>query len=43
MAEETQLQEVMTKDPRKAEVGKRVAEYDHRKKEELAKVQTIES
>ena len=32
MAEENQ---VTTKDPRKVEVGKRLAEYSHRKREEL--------
>ena len=39
MAEQTQLQQVMTKDPQKVEVGKRLAEYNHRKREELAKAQ----
>ena len=28
-------QQVMTKDPKKVEVGKRLAEYNHRKREEL--------
>ena len=32
MAEENQ---VTTKDPKKAEVGRRLAEYNHRKREEL--------
>ena len=32
MAEENQ---VMTKDPNKVEAGKRLAEYNHRKREEL--------
>ena len=32
MAEENQ---VMTKDPKKVEAGKRLAEYNHRKREEL--------
>ena len=43
MAEQTQLQQVMTKDPKKFEVGKRLAEYKSRKREELAKAQKIES
>ena len=42
-AERTQLQQVTMKDPKKVEVGKRLAEYRHRKREELAKVQKIES
>ena len=37
MAEQTQLQQVTMKDPKKVEVGKRLAEYNHRKTEELAK------
>ena len=36
MSEQTQLQQVTTKDPRKVEAGKRLAEWNHRKKEELA-------
>ena len=28
-------QQVMTKDPKKVEAGKRLAEYNHRKREEL--------
>ena len=43
MAEQTQLQQVRTKDPKKVEAGKRLAEYNHRKREELAKVQKIET
>ena len=39
MAEETQLQQVMTKDPKKVEAGKRLAEYNCRKREELSKAQ----
>ena len=31
------------KNPKKVEVGKRLAEYSHRKREDLAKVQKIES
>ena len=38
LAEENQ---VMTKDPKKVEVGRRLAEYNHRKREEL-KVQKSE-
>ena len=34
-------QQVMTKDPKKVEVGRRLAEYNHRKREEL-KVQKSE-
>ena len=33
-----QNRQVMTKDPRKVEVGKRLAEYNRRKREELAKL-----
>ena len=42
MAKQTQLQQEMTKDLKKVEVGKRLAEYNHRKREELAKSQKIE-
>ena len=35
MAEENQIQQVTTKDPKKVEVGKRLAEYNCRKREEL--------
>ena len=42
MAEENQIQQVMTKDPKKIEVGKRLAEYNRRKREEL-KAQKSES
>ena len=35
MAEENQIQQVTTKDPKKVESGKRLAEYNHRKREEL--------
>ena len=41
MAEENQIQQVTTKDPKKFEVGRRLAEYNHRKREEL-KVQKSE-
>ena len=43
MTEQTQLQQVMTKDPKKVERCKRVAEYNCRKREQLAKAQRIES
>ena len=37
MAEQTQVQQQVTmKDPKKVEVGKRLAEFNHRKREELA-------
>ena len=42
MAEQTQLQQVTTKDPKKVEAGKKLAEYNHRKREKLAKAQKIE-
>ena len=42
MTEENQIQQVMTKDPKKVEAGKRLAEYNRRKREEL-KVQKSES
>ena len=35
MAEENQVQQVTTKDPKKVEVGKRLAECNHKKREEL--------
>ena len=35
MAEENQIRQVTTKDPKKVEVGKRLAEYNHRMKEDL--------
>ena len=39
MAEQTQLQQVMTKDPKKVEAGKRLAKYNCRKREDLSKAQ----
>ena len=42
MAEENQIQQVTTKDPKKVEVCKRLVEYNHRKREEL-KAQKSES
>ena len=38
MAEQTK-QQVMVKDPKKVEAGKRLAEYSRRKREKLAKAQ----
>ena len=35
MAEENQIQQVTTKDPKKVEAGKRLADYNRRKREEL--------
>ena len=41
MAEKNQIQQVTTKDSKIVEVGRRLAEYNHRKREEL-KVQKSE-
>ena len=38
MAEQTQVQQVTTKDPKKAEVGKRLAESNRSKREERARL-----
>ena len=38
-----QVQQVMTKDPKKVEVSKRLAEYNRRKREELAQMKTQKS
>ena len=43
MAEQALLQQVTTKHSKKVEVGKRLAEYNGRKREELPKAQKIES
>ena len=43
MAEQTQLQQVTTKDLKKVAVDKRLAEYNQKKREELANAQKIES
>ena len=43
MAKQTQLQQVTIKDSKKVDVGKRLVEYNHRKKEQLAKAEEIES
>ena len=43
MAEQTQIQPVTMKDPKKVKAGKRLAEHNHRKREEhveLAKAQS---
>ena len=42
MAEKNQIQQVTTKDPKKVEAGKRLVEYNRRKREEL-KAQKSES
>ena len=34
MAEQTQVQQVTTKDPKEFNAGKRLAEWNHRKREE---------
>ena len=42
MAEENQVQPVTTKNPKKVEAGKRLAEYNRRKREELkSKVESL--
>ena len=38
MAEQTQIQQVTTKDTKKVEQGKKLAEYSHRKREELTQM-----
>ena len=43
MAEQSQLQQVKMKDLKIVAAGKKLAEYNHRKREELAKAQKIES
>ena len=43
MAEENQVQQVTMKDPQKVEVGKRLAEYNRRKREELAQMKAQKS
>ena len=43
MAEQTQIQQVTTKDPEKIKVGKRLVEYNRRKREELAQMKTQKS
>ena len=40
MAEQTQIQQVTMKDPKKEELGKRLAEYNHRKREKLVQMKT---
>ena len=40
--QENQVQRVTTKDPKKVEAGKRLAKYNHKKREEL-KVQKLDS
>ena len=41
--EQTQIQKVTTKDPKKVEAGKRLAEYNRRKREELAQMKVQKS
>ena len=43
MAEQTQFQQVKTKDPKKVEVGNRLAKYNHRKREENAQLAKAQS
>ena len=43
MAEQTQIQQVITKDPNKVEAGTRLAEHNHRKREELAQLAKSQS
>ena len=43
MAEQTQLQQVTTKDPMKDEAGKRLAEYNRRKREQLTQLAKAQS
>ena len=43
MAKHTQIQQVMTKDPKKVEAGKRLAEDNHRKREEHAQLTKAQS
>ena len=38
-----QIQQVTTKDPKKVKVGNRLAEYNHREREELAQMKTQKS
>ena len=40
MGEQTQVQQVTMKDSKKVEMGKRLAEYNRRKREKLAKAQS---
>ena len=43
MAEQTQIQQVTTKDPKKVEVGKRLAEYNCMKREECVRLAKAQS
>ena len=43
MVEQTQVQQVTTKDTKKVEVGKRLAEYNHKKREDLAQMAKTQS
>ena len=42
MAEQNQIHQVTTKDPKKVEAGKRLAEYNHMKREERAKLAKVQ-
>ena len=43
MAEQTQIQQATMKDPKKVKAGKKLAEYNHRKREELTQMKTQKS
>ena len=43
MAEQTQVQQVITKDPKKVEAGNRLAEYNRMKREERAQLAKAQS
>ena len=43
MTEQTQLQQVTTEDPKKVEAGKRLAEWNRRKREENAQLAKAQS
>ena len=38
MSEQTQIQQVTTKDPKRVEAGNRLADWNRRQREELAKL-----
>ena len=43
MVEQTRIRQVMMKDPKKVEAGKRLAEYNHTKREELEQMKAQKS
>ena len=43
MAEQTQIQQVTTKEPKRVEAGNRLAECNHRNREELAQLKAQKS